>query len=254
MNFNEGISPPARLVVLLLALIGWSLAGCSAVELYRSNASATAEAEAGLAAATEDPTFSALEGALADIRSTEQSLSVAATGSSATITALEAKPTTEPTAAEGTPQVPVSAETILYGSVPIDSDRLNIIAALAFDADGQLFVATRAGEVYNLPDIDDDGVADETRLVFADEAEELGPVAGMTVRDAGLLLLNGGRLSLLRDEDGDGAYESATHLAAGLPADQSPLQAGNGIVFAPDGRLFTADVNSGEILQILLSE
>lgn len=228
--------------------------GCSAVELYQGNASATANAATGLAAATVNPTVSALEGALVESRATEQSLSVAVTGSSATIAALEATPTTEPPAAAGAPPVPVSAETIIFGSVPIDSDRLNIIAALAFDVEGRLLAVTRAGEIYSLPDSDRDGIADETRLIFADEAQQLGQVSGLIARGDGLILLNGERLSLLGDNDSDGVYESVTHLSEGLPADQSPLQASNGIVQAPDGRLFSVDINSGEILQIVLRE
>lgn len=237
--------------MLLLAL---TAAGCSAVELYQGNASATAGAEAASAAATEDPTIAALEGALAAAQASQESLFTGATDSSATIAALEATPTSAPAATHLAPPIPASAETIVYGSVPIDSDRLNIIAALAFDADGRLLVATRAGEIYALPDRDGDGAADETRLIFADDAQVLSQVAGLLVRGGALILLNGQRLSLLRDGDGDGDYETVRHLNEGLPADQSPLQASNGIVESPDGRLFTANINSGEILRIVLRE
>lgn len=206
----------------------------------------------GSVAATADPTVSALEGALADSRATEQSLSADGTQAAATIAALGSTPTSAPEAA-AFPAI-ASAETIIYGSVPIDSDRLNFIAALAFDADGQLLAATRAGEIYALPDRDGDGVADETRLIFADEAQQLSQVAGLIARGEALILLHDGRLSLLRDIDGDGLYDSVTHLADGLRADQSPLQASNGLVESPDGRLFSVDITSGEILRIVLVE
>ena len=49
-------------------------------------------------------------------------------------------------------------------------------------------------------------------------------------------------------------YETVRLLSEGLPAAQSALRASNGIVQAPDGRLFTVDINSGEILKILLRE
>ena len=237
-----------------LCLLALTAAGCSALELYQGNASATAGAEAAKTAATDDPTIAALEGALTAAQATQESLIAGATELSAVISALEATPTSAPAASDLAPPIPASAETVVFGSVPIDSDRLNIIAALAFDADGQLLAATRAGEIYALPDRDGDGVADETRLIFSDEAETLSQVAGLTIRGAALILLNGARLSLLLDQDGDGAYDTVTHLSAGLPADQSPLQASNGIVQAPDGRLFTADINSGEILRIVLRE
>jgi len=252
VKFNEGMYPPARLVVAVLALLCWSLAGCSAVELYRGNASATAKAEAGLAAATEDPTISALEGALAALRSSEQSMASGATQAAATIAAHEATPTTM--AAAVAAPLPASAKSIVYGRVPIDSDRLNIIAALAFDRDGQLLAATRAGEIYALPDYDGDGAADETRLIFADAAQQLSRVAGLNAQGDTLILLHGGGLSLLSDANDDGEYETVSQLNEALPAAQSPLQASNGLVIAPDGRLFTVDVNSGEILLIVLGE
>ena len=201
---------------MLVLLAG---AGCSAVELYRGNASATAAAQAE-AAATQNPTISALAGALLSAEATRQALSNSATAAAALP---ELTPTPAPTIEEAL-LFPASAESRLYGKVPIDSDRLNIIAALAIDADGQLLAATRAGEIYALPDSDGDGAADETRQIFADEAQDLGQVAGMIVRGEGLILLNGQRLSLLRDADGDGIVDSVTHLSEGLPADQSPLQ------------------------------
>ena len=241
------------MVVVVLALVMLTTSGCSAIELYQGNASATAGAEAGAAAVTVNPTLLALEAARADAQATAQALSASATQAAATIAALEATTAAPPLAATTSP-LPASAETIVYGSVPIDSDRLNIIAALAFDADGQLLAATRAGEVYALPDHDGDGRADETRLVFADREQQLGQVAGLIAQGEGLMLLNGARLSLLHDADGDGVYEGVTHLAEGLPADQSPLQASNGLVSAPDGRLFSVDINAGEILQIVLRE
>ena len=252
MTANERLTPRARTVVAALVLVTLATAGCSAVELYQGNASATARAEAGAAAATVNPTVAALEGALTEAQATRQSLSAGATQAAATLAAFSATPTSAPTADAFSP--PASAETIVFGSVPIDSDRLNIIAALAFDADGQLLAATRAGEIYALPDSDGDGIADETRLIFADEAEQLGQVSGLNARGEALILINGERLSLVTDADGDGLYDSVTHLSEGLPADQSPLQASNGIVSAPDGRLFTVDINAGEILRIVLQE
>lgn len=237
-----------------MCLLALTAAGCSALELYQGNASATAGAGAAITAATDDPTIAALEGALTAAQATQESLITGATESSAVISALEATPTSAPAATDLAPPLPASAETTVYGSVPIDSDRLNTIAALAFDADGRLLVATRAGEIYVLPDSDGDGVADETRLIFADDAQELSQVAGLIIRGGALILINGQRLSLLRDSDGDGVYETVTHLSGELPAEQSPLQASNGIVESPDGRLFTVDINSGEILRIVLRE
>ncbi len=225
-----------------MALLALTLTGCSAIELYR--AGATAES------ATANPTVSALEAQLAEVRASEQALAASATLAAATLPAPTAAPTLD--AAEST--LPASAKALFYGSVPIDSDRLNIIAALAFDAEGQLLAATRAGQIYALPDSDGDDRADETRLIFADDAEALGQVTGLVAQGQTLFLLHGDGLSLLRDSDGDGSYETVTRLSAQLPPEQSPRQASNGIVQAPDGRLFTVDINAGEILRIVLGE
>ena len=170
----------------------------------------------------------------------------------ATLAALEAAASATPLPTDHPVFSASAADVAVYGSVPIDSDRLNIIAALAFDADGDLLAATRAGEVYRLRDSDGDGLADETALIFADEQEALGQVSGMLVRGESLLLLHGGALSQLRDDNGDGRYETVTLLSESLPAAQSALRASNGVVEAPDGRLFTVDISSGEILHISL--
>ena len=247
----ERLTRPAPIAAALF-LLAMTTAGCSALELYQGNASATARAEATKIAADE-PTVGVLEGALTAAQATQESLIAGATELAAVVSALEATPTSAPPADDALP-LPASAETIIYGSVPIDSDRLNIIAALAFDTDRRLLVATRAGEIYVLPDRDGDGVADETRLIFADDAQVLNQVAGLIARGRALVLINGQRLSLLRDGDSDGVLETVRHLNEGLPADQSPLQASNGIVESPDGRLFTVDINSGEILRIVLRE
>lgn len=240
----------ACLGLILTALL---LSACSAVELHRQIASQTAAAASARTVAAEGPAADA-RATLAAYQATAEAQLLDATRAAATLSALEtAAATTPPPTA--LPQAALSAaDTVVYGAVPIDSDRLNIIAALAFDAAGQLLAATRAGEVYRLSDSDGDGLADETVLIFADEGEALGQVSGMFVRGASLLLIHGGALSQLRDADGDGRYETVTLLGEGLPAGQAALRASNGIAQAPDGRLFTADLDSGEILQVLLRE
>ncbi len=231
-------------MLLALALI-LALNGCSAIEVARQQSST--------ATAPNPPGSAAFETEKAQLRATGDALQREAARSAATVAALTASQTAEPTRVEKA-GLPASASASVYGSVPIDSDRLNIIAALAIDAEGALLAATRAGEIYRLPDSDGDGLADETRLIFADADQELDRVRGMTAGGAALLLLHGPRLSLLRDADGDGVYAIAAQLDAELPADSSALQASNGLVQAADGRLFSADLHSGEILLIRLRE
>ena len=253
MNSKACRTFAARLAGAVLALAALTLSGCSAIELHQQLGSATA-AEQPSTAAAADSTVAAQAAALAEARATAQSLAQSATQAAATISALASPPVTVTVAVAAAPPPPASAAALVYGSVPIDSDRLNIIAALAFDADGQLLAATRAGEIYAMPDSDGDGSADETRLIFADRQQQLGQVSGLIARSDGLLLLNGGRLSLLRDSDGDGAYDSVMQLSEQMPAEQSPLQASNGIVAAPDGRLFSVDINAGEVFRIVMRE
>lgn len=250
MKANARHARAARLIAgLCLILAARLLTACSAIELHQQTASQTAAAEI----AAEGPAADA-RATLVAYQATAQAQLQRATLSAATLTALETAATMTPPVTAVEDVTLGAADTVVYGAAPIDSDRLNIIAAMAFDVDGQLLAATRAGEVYRLSDRDGDGLADETVLIFSDEQEALGQVSGMFVRGASLLLIHGGALSQLRDEDGDGRYETVTLLSEGLPAEQSALRASNGIVQAPDGRLFTADVATGEILRIVLRE
>ena len=232
------------LVRLMLLLLMLALSACSAIELREQMAQATTAADVDLKA-----TIEALE-------ARGQAVAARATEAAATLAVLQTNAsavTTTPSPAEATTVPSISsADTVVYGSVPIDSDRLNTIAALAFDHEGQLLVSTRAGEIYRLSDEDGDGLADDRQLIFADADESLQQVAGMFMRGDSLILLNGDRLSQLRDSDGDGIYDTVRHLTEELPAGQTPLLASNGIVEAPDGRLFSADLNTGEILLIQL--
>ena len=232
---------------LSLAAIALMLSACSAIELRERMARGTATA-AGPAAEAQ-ATVTALA-------ATAESLAAVGTEWAPTLRALETAAALPASSAApvATAAAFSSAEAVVYGSVPVDSDRLNTIAALAFDASGDLLVSTRAGEIYRLSDADADGLADESRLIFADEEETLRQVAGIFWRGESIIALNGGRLSRLDDSDGDGVYDTVTPLAEALPAEETALLASNGIVEAPDGRLFSADLNSGEILLIQLHE
>ena len=209
-----------RIIAVMLAM---GLVGCSAIELNQRNAEATARAEANIAATV-------------DSRVTAQSRPIQAPEVTA-----EAMPS--PTAS---PFAAAAADIKVYGRVPIDSDRLNSITALAFDVDGRLLAGLRAGEIYRLEE------GDEARLIFEDQGGDIGQVSGLFARGDALIIINGQQLSQLRDGDGDGFYETVTQLSTALPAHQSPLQAGNSIIQSTDGRYFTADVHTGEILQIIL--
>ncbi len=246
-----------RCAILILIPL---LAGCSAIELRQQNIRATEEARVDITASTAQPDSTA-QAEIAQVFATLQALSLSATEAAGTMTGVAIATSASPSAAaqaeaEST-AIPAdflasAADTVVYGQVPVDSDRLNVIAALAFDRESRLLVSTRAGEIYRLLDADGDGIAEESRLIFRDADDELGQVSGLVVIGEVLILLNDGRLSQVQDQDRDGTYETIAHLSQELPADQSPLKANNSIVRAPDGRYFTADISRGEILQIIL--
>lgn len=229
------------------------LAGCSAIELHQQNTRASDDTRVDITAPTAQPGSTA-QAELTKAYATIQALSLSATQAAQGTSTANANPTAQDAGgATATSEdfLASAVETVVYGQVPVDSDRLNVIAALAFDSDSRLLVSTRAGDIYRLLDLDEDGIAEETRLVFHDEGDELGQVSGLVVIGEVLILLNDGRLSQVLDQDRDGAYETVTHLSQELPAGQSPLLANNSIVRAPDGRYFAADIGRGEILQIV---
>ena len=234
---------PRLLLRPLLFALAIALCACSAIELGERMAQETAAAEPAIFAKATGAAW----------QSTAQGLAASATDAAATMAALEAAIPTEPATVEPPALPGINAvQYARYGSVPLDSDRLDTIAALAFDQAGNLLVATRAGAVYRLVDADSDGAAEASQLIFADENEHLRQVAGMFMRGERLIVLNGGRLSQLSDSDGDGQYDTVERLEHRLPLVETPLLASNGIARAEDGRLFTADISTGEILLLQL--
>lgn len=229
-----------------LALI---VSGCSAIDMVQRNATAAAFDVPATATAAADPVATA-EADLVKARMTAHALAAEATAAAGTIVAFAQTPTA------AAPQIrpAITADVSVYARIPIDSDRLNSISALALDSAGHLLVSTRAGEIYRLRDPEQEGALASLELIFADDRDQLGQVSGLLARGDALLLLNDGSLSQVSDIDGDGRYESVAELSSALPAGQNPLQAGNSIVQAPDGRLFSADIGSGEILQVVLRE
>lgn len=269
----------------------FGLVGCSAIELNQQQSQATQQTENDIAQTVEsrvqqtdvaiNATVDVLSTQVAGTAQAFDAQAQAATSDAADLSTriaqatdvadefttqiaatlvAEMEATDEPdseSTAEVTPDLltdtlPTSAEITLYGSVPIDSDSLNSITALAFDADGHLLVSLRSGEIYQLQDTDDDGLADETQPIFDDADNDLSQVSGLFVDGAVLYVLHGDRLSQLQDTDGDGIYDMVEQLTDDLPANQALLQANNSIIRSADGRYFTADVNTGDILILTL--
>lgn len=266
-----------RQVMTIFLAIG--LMGCSAIELSEQNAEATAQAENAIQQTVEsrivqqqsdaNATLDSLyNDVTADVESLQTQVAQATSDANAletqiaqTITAITTSVSSSSieSTAEVIPDitsdfVPSTAGISVYGTVPIDSDSLNSITALALDSEGQLLVSLRAGEIYRLLDSDNDDEADEITLIFEDEGNDIGQVSGLWMENNILYVINGNQLSQLQDEDDDGVYDLVMQLTDELPENQALLQANNSILRSPDGRYFTADVQTGNILLIEFGE
>jgi len=274
-----------RFLGLILAV---SLVGCSAIGLGEQQAQATQQTEDVIARtvesrvnqnqaevtetlaimfeqATSEADTLATQIAQVTVEHDELATQMAdmnATLAQAQTQIAELEPTTQPdseSTAEVTPDIvfdgiPTTAEITIFGTVPIDSDSLNSITGLAFDDEGHLLVSLRSGDIYRLEDTDDDGEADETNIIFEDTENDIRQVSGIFVQAGVIHVLNGNQLSQLQDSDDDGIYDTVVQLSDELPANQALLQANNSIIRSPDGRYFTADVDTGDILQVILQE
>ena len=197
-----------RSLALALSL---SLMGCSAVEWQRQSADSTSRASSAIDAALEraDATAAAQR---QDLVATLGAVGASATQAAQMLSTWEGRST----AGEATDRATdspadgdfSSAELSVYGSVPVDSDRLNTITAMAFDEAGRLLVARRAGQIYRLIDDDGDGLAESSQLIFEDERNEIGQVWSLIARGGRLIVVSQGRLHQLRDSDGDGDYDA----------------------------------------------
>jgi len=267
-------------IIGLICLL--SIVSCSAIELNEQNQQATTQAEANIAGTVESriATETANNN---DINATLDSVSAQATTDaddiddhvSATLTAIavstldaettpdpestaevtaDPEATTDPESTAEPAVIPSSADVTVFGTVPIDSDSLNSITALTFDADGNLLVSLRNGDIYRLIDDDNDDTADEVTLVFEDSDDDIGQVSGILVEGDLLYIVSGAQLSVIQDTDGDGNYDAVTELSDNLPDNQALLQANNSIIQVDDRRYMTADVSSGDIVLITVGD
>ncbi|HWQ12330.1 MAG TPA: PQQ-dependent sugar dehydrogenase [Roseiflexaceae bacterium] len=104
--------------------------------------------------------------------------------------------------------------------------------ALAFRPDGALFVSDIPGRIWAFPPQSGPGAA--PRLFAEGFAEPLG----LAWRNDTLYVASLGRISAIRDSDGDGRADERRDIVQGLPARLFPLHQNNAIKFGPDGRLY----------------
>jgi glucose/arabinose dehydrogenase len=110
----------------------------------------------------------------------------------------------------------------------------HVPTSIAFGPDGVLYVCDYNGDVWAVPDRDGDGVA-ETPQVYARGLFE--PV-GLVWRGDALYLASHGKVSTLRDTDGDGTVDEIRDIVTGLPSRIYPWHSNNDLTFGPDGRLY----------------
>ncbi len=158
---------------------------------------------------------------------------------SATPTAGEA---TDATATPGGAPSPTVAIPAIEPSTDIDlppgftayiiAGDLGLPTSVALSPEGAIYVSQYAGIILRLEDADGDGVFDRkvefaSELYFANGAD-FAP-------DGSLYVSSQGRVSIVRDTDGDTVGDQTEAIITGLPIG---VHQNNGLAFGPDGKLY----------------
>lgn len=115
------------------------------------------------------------------------------------------------------PSVRVLVPGFTVRTLPLSLTNVN---NLAFSPDGRLFALTYDGRVLRLSDTDGDGLQDRADT-FWDKAPLQVPV-GLAWSPEGLYISSHGKVSLLRDDDGDGEAEREQVVSSGWPPTDVP--------------------------------
>ncbi len=104
--------------------------------------------------------------------------------------------------------------------------------SIALSPDGAIYLSERHGNVFRLEDRDGDGAFEE-RVRFTTAS---GEITGLLLAPEGSLYVSStGRVTAVRDTDGDGVADASEGVISGLP---NGLHQNNGLVFGPDGKLY----------------
>ena len=144
--------------------------------------------------------------------------------------------TVEPTAPPEVvvPNTGPAAEIVLpegFTAYVIASDFLRT-STIALGPDGELYVSERHGNVYREEDANGDGIFEKNNL-FADGFDD---ITGLLVAPDGAVLVSStGKVTLLRDTDGDGVADQRSEIVSDLPTGRHQ---NNGLVLGTDGKIY----------------
>jgi glucose/arabinose dehydrogenase len=113
-------------------------------------------------------------------------------------------------------------------------ERFHIPTSLAFAPDGHLYVCDYNGDVWRVPDRDGNGLAETPELYARGFFEPVG----LVWRGDALYLASHGKVSVLRDTDGDSSADDVRDIVTGMPSRIYPWHSNNDLAFGPDGRLY----------------
>jgi putative membrane-bound dehydrogenase-like protein len=108
------------------------------------------------------------------------------------------------------------------------------------DPQGNVYVGTlepdhKSGKVYVYSDGNGDGILERKTLFWGPTTA----ITGLYIRGADVYVASRGKVSVLRDTNGDFVADSRRNIVTGLPySKQHPVHANNGLTMGPDGWLY----------------
>jgi glucose/arabinose dehydrogenase len=225
---------PFLLASLLLALC--LLFGCQSAVPLTPTATLTATAIAIITPTVQRtplPPTAAATDTLPPLRETAQATSIPSSTPTATPSTT---PTASPTATLEPPPpavVEIEGATLPLGFSLIKFSDFYRPTSLAFDSQGRLYATSFDGTVRVLVDEDGDGRADVNSRFAAGFNLPLGVAVRPGTND--IYVSSTGKISILRDHDGDLVAEEAVNLVNSLP---TGLHLNSNLKFGPDGLLY----------------
>ena len=129
--------------------------------------------------------------------------------------------------------LPEGFQAQLYARLPLPEPTV-----ITFGKDGALYVLTLGGQILRVTDEDGDGVAETSKIIYADDGDKLFHAVGMAFHDDKIYVSYSGKIGIVSDSDGDGILDTVTPIVEGLPSWQHTFHSNNGIAFGPDNKLY----------------